>query len=164
MSNEEQDSCMYPHDLYMHPPPHYHFLHEPSYPIHEPSIPKADHTQVRSGPRPLAYTSAQGLASTTFIAAHGLASSLAPALFALVPSWPSLSAPLHHLTLPPSLGRMFALLVQARELKAAAFTQLVSGPDDFPPGAGPYGAAVGTVQRQRTCWQRCADVPAQRAR
>jgi len=40
---------------------------------------------------------------------------------------------------------MFALLVQAREFKSAAFTQLVSGPDDFPPGPGPYGAAVGTV-------------------
>ena len=44
---------------------------------------------------------------------------------------------------------MFALLVQAREFKSAAFTQLVSGPDDFPPGPGPYGAAVGTVQQKR---------------
>ena len=53
--------------------------------------------------------------------------------------------------------RMFALLAQARELRSAAFTVLVSGPDDFPPGAGPYGAAIGTV-RQRACVCACVHV------
>ena len=45
-----------------------------------------------------------------------------------------------------SSGSMFAILRQARQQRVAAFTSLVSGPDDFPPGAGPYGDAVGEVQ------------------
>jgi hypothetical protein len=39
---------------------------------------------------------------------------------------------------------MFADIRKVQGLKVS-FTSLVSGPDDFPPGAGPYGDAVGTV-------------------
>ena len=45
--------------------------------------------------------------------------------------------------------RMFADIRKVQGLKVS-FTSLVSGPDDFPPGAGPYGDAVGTVRANKT--------------
>jgi hypothetical protein len=57
----------------------------------------------------------------------------------------------HFLSLLTSLSgcRMFADIRKVQGLKVS-FTSLVSGPDDFPPGAGPYGDAVGTVWANKT--------------
>jgi hypothetical protein len=55
---------------------------------------------------------------------------------------------------------MFAVIRDFQSLKATTFTALVSGPDDFPPGAGPYGAAVGAVSIFRSLYYEQRSPPA----